>query len=273
MFRILPVFLLAAIAGVAVLPILAAENPQATLILNGMTEASLPCFLARITTLASFSSYFDPCAYSGNAPLATVMVEIDLYIFYGIFFLIFGWPGREASGLLFIATGLLLSLVIISLSTYEYQRWFQQNCFISFLPYWWMGAAVLDQSVATKLRRFVPSIIVSWIFLAVLVAFFGGGAVAGEMKKLCYGLLVAALIVKIDSVPIVDNPLSALGRAGYSLYAFHSPVFCLGLIYGLSAVMSLMLAIGIGILSYALIEKPSMRINAVLSSRRSLDRL
>jgi peptidoglycan/LPS O-acetylase OafA/YrhL len=265
--RIAPVFILATMAGAIMLPISAAINPQFTLVLNGMTFAEPICLLARITTVAAMTSYFDPCAYAGNAPLGTVVAEIDLYIAYALFFWIFVWRGRGYLMFSVIIATFGISLVVISLASYNYQRWFQQNSFISFLPYWWIGALVVNQEVADRLRRIAPILVLFWLGFAAVVAFSAAAPVAGELKKLCYALLIAALIVKMDTIAISDNPMSALGRAGYSIYAFHSPVLCLGLIFGLNPILCLALALIIGILSYRLIELPCIQIGRQMSAR------
>jgi peptidoglycan/LPS O-acetylase OafA/YrhL len=71
---------------------------------------------------------------------------------------------------------------------------------------------------------------------------------------------MAWLIVKIDSTAMKDNPISFIGRAGYSVYAFHAPVAIWLCVLGSSWWLNALLVVAFGVSAYYLFERPLDRV-------------
>jgi peptidoglycan/LPS O-acetylase OafA/YrhL len=267
-FRIVPIFLLGTAAGVVLFGLSFDRNPELAAALTGTREISPSCVAAKLSIVASLWPIAHPCDFGGNAPLLTVMVEIGLYAVYVLVSAI----RREA--LIYVtctasvAAGAVIAFFNASHPTFY--NWWQNSSLLAFLPYWWVGAAAVDPRVSETLRRWMPALVLAWISLTALSSLQAHGLLA-ELRKPVQAAIVAQLIVFVDRAAIPQNPLSLLGRAGYSIYALHAPVACYLLILGLSWWQAGALTIIVGVASYILIERPLDRLGHRLSGATAVN--
>lgn len=267
LFRIVPVFLLASAAGLLALHINAAVNPALTLAINGMPSLDSTCLLPRLTTLAALLPYFHPCSFSGNAPLATVMVEIDLYIVYGLVFALLVWPGRRKLMAAFLVLTVVVALALVAVAPGSMMYWLQQYSLWTYLPLWWFGVLMVNRQIADRVLRWWPLLAAAWLAMVLATPLYLSNPVAGEIKKYLFAGLLAAAIVAIDRLPIRASVFSLMGRAGYSIYAFHAPILAFALMRGAHPVVAIAAALVVGLASYAMIERPAMNLGRAATQR------
>jgi peptidoglycan/LPS O-acetylase OafA/YrhL len=275
-FRILPVFWLACALPLITLPIDSWLDAAKTLSSNGATTVFPVCLFAKATTLTALTSYFDwdGCSGSGNGPLVTVAVEIWLYIIYAVVFALFVRASRQRVVLAIMAVSFAVTLgIAFALGpSADFYNWWQNSSIGGFLPYWWLGAVLVAPGAMTVAKRlFVPLLLV-WIVLtaAILYGFDIGSGVA-ELRKLVFAIGIGGIIGWLESAAIADNPLSLIGRAGYSVYAFHSPLVLLLVLLGLWWPLTLAIIVAFGLGVYVVVEKPMIelgrrRLAAVVAS-------
>jgi peptidoglycan/LPS O-acetylase OafA/YrhL len=144
-YRIWPVYLAASLVGVAMfLGALQANAPLARQ-LSGTEAVSAGCVAAKLTGISAFVPPLHDCAFQGNAPLSTVMVEIWLYVAYalGAALLLRGFRERALWGLV---GAVYLSGFIFVASNADYLSWWSNGSFAGFLLYWWIGAGIVARS-------------------------------------------------------------------------------------------------------------------------------
>lgn len=272
--RILPVFWLACLFPILTLHFDAAVSPTLTRSMHSMTELDPYCLLTKMTAIQALTpAFFESatCPAQANGALLTVMVEIVLYALYASFFAVFIWRGRENLVWVICAGSFICGLVVAALSPryptlYE---WWQNSSVYGFLPYWWIGAALLDPRVrAWLIRRFVPLLLVWTVITFVLSLGYEFAPVIAEVRKLVFSLCVGAVICLLDEARIGNsNPLSTIGRAGYSLYAFHVPLIVCTTLYGLPWWLTLAAAIAFAFVMYLTVERPFTQLGRLLASR------
>jgi peptidoglycan/LPS O-acetylase OafA/YrhL len=81
-FRIVPVYLLATLAGLIFYTISTTLNLELGRQLTGTDAISSTCLLIKLSGAAVFLPSLHQCSFQGNAPLTTVIVEIWLYALY-----------------------------------------------------------------------------------------------------------------------------------------------------------------------------------------------
>jgi peptidoglycan/LPS O-acetylase OafA/YrhL len=253
-FRILPVFLLAAFAGILLFGLSSQISPSLASALTGTTEISALCVAAKITAVASLWPIAHPCDFAGNAPLLTVMVEIGLYVFYGAIFAF----GDELWVFAACAASVLTGLVIAALNARHptLYNWWQNSSLLAFLPYWWIGAAAIVPRFRLALMKHWPAMAAAWLLLTGIAYFLDPMAIACELRKLVLAALLACVIVKFDEMAMPANPLSSLGKAGYSVYAFHAPLAVYLILSGASWWLVSAGAIVFGVCAYFAFERP-----------------
>jgi peptidoglycan/LPS O-acetylase OafA/YrhL len=255
-FRIMPVFVLAAILGIGFFYLSSNLNRELAMSLTGTTGISAACIAAKLSIVAAIVPIAHPCSYLGNAPLLTVMAEVALYAFYGVAmvvgrpWLVYAICGASVlSGLLVAAFNLQFPIL------YD---WWQNSSAFAFLPYWWLGVAVLILPVREYLQRHFFKLAAAWVLLTI-ISQAESTAVASEARKLVFCAMVALGIAWIDRAAIRDNWLSAMGRGGYSIYALHAPLCIVLLLAGFVWWSVAIFAVCAGLLCYYLIEKPMNR--------------
>lgn len=248
-FRILPVYVAASILGVLVFLAVVPFYPSVKL-LSGTESISGGCILAKLSTLGAISPSLGRCAFEGNAPLRTVAAEIWLYAAYPVGLLIIRRYGEGALWLLLAAIAIVGSAYAANTSA---TNWWHNDSFAGFLLYWWLGAKALD-------RRFVPLLwIVAPFALAAWITLSGDqSAFAVELRQLSVALMIAAALPLIDR-PRESRATEILGRAGYSIYAFHAPIVYSAIAMGVAWQSALAVAAAFGLMGFYLIELPMDR--------------
>src|ERR1051326_1070245 len=87
-FRILPIYLLGAFVGAGAFWWAGRMNPTLTHELMSTQEMTLRHFLLKLSGLSAWMPSWHVASLEGNAPLATVMVEMWLYVLYPLVFLL-----------------------------------------------------------------------------------------------------------------------------------------------------------------------------------------
>ncbi len=257
-------------------------SPGETKSIHGITAVDPACMAAKMLSIPAIVPFFNNCASQANGPLLTVMVETILYALYAGFFVFLIWRGRErVLGVICLAAYLagILVAALVSVNPSEpnasLYNWWQNSSVFGFLPYWWAGALAVNSSVRAALNRNFTAITVALI--ALTVALVGiwyvfhtsyETAVLAQLRQLVFAVWTAALIGRVDGASVGRwNPLPAIGRAGYSLYAFHAPILVCLLIYGVAWPLVLVAVITVGFIMYALIEKPSIFVGKLAAER------
>jgi len=272
--RILPVFWLACLFPILTLHFDVAVSPALTRSMHSITELDPYCLLTKMTAVQALTPAFfnsATCPAQANGALLTVMVEIILYALYACFFAVFIWRGRENWVWIICAASFICGLVVAALSP-SYPTlydWWQNSSVYGFLPYWWIGAALLHPRVRAWVIRRFGALLLAW---AVLTAVLSLGTeyvpVIAEVRKLAFSFCVGAVICLLDEAKIGSrNPLSTIGRAGYSLYAFHVPLIVCTTLYGLPWWLTLAAAIAFAFAIYLAIERPFTQLGRLLANR------
>ena len=264
-FRILPVFWLACALPLVTLPIDTWLDAAKTLKSNGATTVFPVCLFAKAATLTALTSSFDwdGCSGSGNGPLVTVAVEIWLYIIYAVVFALFAAASRQRVVLAIMSFSFAVTIgIAVTLGpSADFYNWWQNSSIGGFLPYWWLGAVlVAPGAMAVAKRLFVPLLLL-WIVLTVAILYgvdIGSGV--AELRKLVFAIGIGGIIGWLESAAIADNPLSLIGRAGYSVYAFHSPLVLLFVLLGLWWPLTLTIVVAFGLGVYFVVERPMIEL-------------
>src|SRR5262249_27075081 len=110
-------------------------------------------------------------------------------------------------------------------------NWWQNSSLLAFAPYWWIGAAVVVPGIRDALKTWGVALLLAFVCLTFL-SHLETTAIIAEIRKPILAALIALLIVVLDEARLGRNPLSALGRSSYSLYAIHAPLSIFLLISG-----------------------------------------
>jgi peptidoglycan/LPS O-acetylase OafA/YrhL len=272
--RILPVFWLACLFPILTLPFDVMASPPMPQALHSITTLDPACLLTKMTAIQAVTpAFFDPvvCPSQGNGALMTVMVEIVLYALYAFFFALFVWRGREYLLWLVCGCAYACGLLVAELSAAHSTLyiWWQNASVYGFLPYWWLGAALIDQRVRAFVMRHVGLFLIIYAALLVAIPHAGEHApVLAELRKLVFALAIGAAICRLDEAGIGQrNPLSAIGRAGYSLYAFHVPLIVWATLYGVPWWLTFAATIALALAMHATVERPCAQLGRYLASR------
>lgn len=262
LFRIGPVYVVALVFGIVAYEWAREIRAEQAMALSGTSAISPYCVAAKLFLLPALVPSFGSCANLGNAPLGTVMVEAVLYGIYALAFQFLIWRGRSAV-LVWICALSWLSGPLLSYVRPEWSGWWQNSSVWGFLPYWWIGALFADRSRAPTIP--LLPLVLTWIAAtAILLATIS--PLVAELRKFALALFIAATVTRLDTSDIRDGVLAALGRAGYSLYAFHAPLTYVLLIAGLSWWSVIAANIALALLVYAILEKPVTRFGARLAA-------
>lgn len=268
-FRIWPVYLLATMVGVTLFLAAHFENPQTASSLSGTARISAGCVLAKLSGASVFRPSLHVCSFQGNAPLTTAMVEEWLYILYAVVFHAVLLRGGEKPFWLAVLVAWIAGLVYTSTHA-EHLAWWHNGSLIGFLPYWWMGAAFLGGGV----RRLVASVkyplMATWGVLTLVLA---AGRVESlfvvEARKAIFACLFGLSIAALDlaKAPGWLRPGALVGRAGYSVYAFHAPLLVLTLTLGAPWWLAGATTVAGSLAIYLLYEKPLTDLGKKLAQR------
>ncbi|WP_081627010.1 acyltransferase [Bordetella sp. FB-8] len=269
-FRIWPVYILACLVGA--IAFLASEKVNATAAsaLSGTDRISLACMATKLSGVSAFIPTLHQCSFEGNAPLTTVMVEIWLYVVYAIAVFLFFKRGYGNAFLCAVGGMFVLGSILVS-NHPDLAGWWNNGSLPSFLAYWWIGALFVSERVSTIARRFWLVLAIVWVVIAVSfltkhLHAFGITQVQQIVLAVLFGILITA-IIKAAEEGKVSSIGAVIGRAGYSLYAFHAPVLYLGLIAGLSWHFAVPLALAAGFVLHHIFEHPIDRFGKRLASK------
>ena len=273
-FRILPVYLLATAAGVAAYYYV---DPHHELLGFGMTAGqgiTVDGLAAKLTGSAAFIPSQYPSSYLGNPILATVMVEIWLYVFYAAAILLLLRTGiRERWLWAGIAVAWIAGVVWVN-GHYGDWAWWHNGSLIGFLPYWWFGAKLNDPTFASAMRRLLPLALVGWIVLTILLLNDATSSIfAIDARLLLLALVIGNLIVFLDSEVRERSERflrvpGRLGLAGYSIYAFHSPLLLTLLVAGVDWWITGLVALAGCLAIFVVYERPLWRLGRRIATRR-----
>lgn len=269
-FRILPVFWLASALGIVLFYASSAISPEKAAALTGTTSISTVCLVAKLTAVASLLPAAHPCDFLGNAPLLTVMVEIGLYAFYGFVFI----KGGERLVRLACVASVIVGLIVAILSARlpNLYNWWQNSSLLAFIPYWWIGAAICVPKVRTAVLQYSGFLLTAWLVLTASTLWLDPTAMSAELRKLVLAVLVAWLILRLDTAVIPDNPFSLIGRAGYSIYALHAPIAVYFALTGAPWWLNAAICTCCGLVSFYIFENPIDRIGRKMAKLSDLEK-
>ncbi|WP_158703147.1 acyltransferase family protein [Pseudomonas chlororaphis] len=265
-FRIYPVFLIAALFGFLMFYIASKINPGSVTSVSGTAELSLNNMLRKLlTTEVIYPLDYYP-SIQGNGPLQTVAAEMWLYAVYPLALLVIGKLSDRSWWVMVVACW-AASVAINSLIP-EWRGWSFNASLIGFIPYWWLGLKFTDQDFSRFMNRIVVLPAIAWLLITLFEKDLQQyGQFFAAVRQLMFALCFASLISILDkkhSAPI--NPLSAVGSAGYSIYAFHAPIVYVMVLCGAPWWLIGLTAVAAGVAAFHLIEKPLIAIGKRLST-------
>lgn len=267
-YRILPVYLAALAAGIIAITIAFGVWPDRAAKL--LIPIDTACLASKVFLIAAIAGS-QACMFQVNGPLGTVMVEIVLYAIYALAFGALIWRGKERILWILCALSLVATFGVAAAKPLQpgLYYWWQNSSVYGFLPYWWLGAAVVNPNVARLLSRRIPSVlgVALWVALSVIILVTDAAPLLSEVRKLLFALLVAGLLPVIDRVPLRDNPISAAGRSGYSIYAFHAPIIWVAALAWASWWAVICIAVAGGIVINHLYEDPFRKLGRRIAGR------
>ena len=251
-FRIAPVFVVATFVGAA-----------AGLLLLGDKTISLAGLFLKLAGISAFLPPLNRITYQGNAPLHTVMVEMWLYAIYPLMILALASGWRQSSIWKFLF-GVWIVGILVSRTNGAWTNWWHNGSVFGFVLYWWIGAWFVRGRIE---GRRLAQLAGAWLALTLLLmSGVTNELVVVEVRKLIFAGLVGAAIVLMDRETRL--PVGRLGRAGYSLYAFHAPVL-MGLIFlGVPWWGVLAGALSAGFVAYVLVEAPLTAVGKRVAAER-----
>jgi peptidoglycan/LPS O-acetylase OafA/YrhL len=263
-FRIVPVYVLATLAGVAVFLAGQALAPGLVAALSGTRAITADCLAVKLTGVSAFLPGLHECSFQGNAPLTTVMVEMWLYAAYPLLLALALHRGERATW------GAILVIWAAGLAWAAWHpadvSWWHNGSFAGYLLYWWIGAKFNDPRALALARRWAWALAAGWLLLSVAELVGGSALMLVELRKIVLAIGFGAAINLLDrewtSLP---RALAAAGKAGYSLYAFHAPLLILCFALGAPWWVAGAAAIGCGFAAYALVEAPCLRLGRRLA--------
>jgi peptidoglycan/LPS O-acetylase OafA/YrhL len=259
-FRIVPIYIAASIFGVIVFW-LGVQFFPAIKHASSTTAVSAPCLAVKLSTMAAIFPSLSSCAFQGNAPIRTVAAEMWLYAAYPVGLLLIRRLGERVLWMMLTAVALIGSFYAGLTSHVD---WWHNDSFAGFLLYWWIGAKSLDRKFAWSLLFVFPLTLTLWIGLSGIHSI-----IAIELRQLSVALMIAAALPLID-VPRHSRITETLGRAGYSIYAFHAPIVYIALSLEMPWQAALLVAGVFGISAFYLIERPLDRIGRDITKLRPL---
>jgi peptidoglycan/LPS O-acetylase OafA/YrhL len=259
-FRIMPVYCLASVIGVALWFIGMQIDEKSAQILTGTNSISFWCFLVKISGIASFIPMLFTCSFEGNAPLATAIVESWLYVFYGLV----AWrlmKGKNLKSIYWIfGIGWVSSFVIVLLNP-TYSGWWHNSSFFAFGVYWWIGAKFSEKDFPPQYSLLITSI------LALIPSFLYSNLFLVELKKIGLSIIFAYLIRLIDNRWRQSKYMAFGGQAGYSIYALHAPVLIILLILNVPLYLGILFILLLSLLCHYLFELPILNYGKQLSKQ------
>ena len=254
-FRIWPVYVLAVIVGVVLFFVSSAQDTEMARALLGTDGISTACVIAKLTGVSSFIPGLHICSFQGNAPLTTAMVEIWLYVLYGVVVTLLFRGVSQTTLFTAIGAAYLAMFVVVAVLP-ELRGWWHNGSVFSFALYWWIGALFVQSELPS--RRFITVVIVAWVILtALLMERTVESFVLTEMRKIVFAVMIGYCVVLFDRRQRSWYRLgSRIGLAGYSIYALHAPVLVALLVLGVPGWGAFLAVLAIAGLTFLSFERP-----------------
>lgn len=266
-FRIYPIYLLAILAGIAGWMISQAITLDPSREIAGTQSIEPLCVAAKAVGVVTVWPELHRCAFAGNAPLNTVMTEIWLYAAYPLILL--GLGRLMGARLMFLSVVAVWGAGVAAvLLNPELRHWWNSASLPGFLLYWWIGALAIEPRAAVWVRRLLPASIAATAGMSWLTMSGETGFLAAEAHKIALAFTVAGLITFLDAPFRIWRPAAFLGKAGYSLYAFHGPVTGTLLVAGASWWQAIVAGIVTGCVMYVLVERPGISLGRAVAGAR-----
>jgi peptidoglycan/LPS O-acetylase OafA/YrhL len=255
-YRIVPVYLLGVVLGVALL-----GSDPAQHALTGTTEITFSGLLYKLTAISALvPSTFEP-SFQGNAPLVTVAAEMWLYAFYAVII-------TRQRALWLIVPVAWVSGIIWTSRHPEYVNWWHIGSLPGFLPYWWLGALFVNPDFILRRRpQLLIGVFLAFVALTVIRDQTSSSSLwLIEAYKVAFAMLVGGATVALDGIQ--DRVLAAaalVGRSGYSIYALHAPIVIALLIAGVPWILTVVIAVAVAMIVFVVYERPLLRRGAELA--------
>ncbi len=198
-FRILPVYFLATLFGIACFSISLSTSPAVTKALSGTTALDLTYIALKLIGLSAFVPPLHTLTFQANAPLHTAMVEIWLYLLYPvvIVFIARRYPERTLWLLLLVVWVLGVALVT---AFPNLSSWWHNGSIIGFAAYWWIGAKFVDRDFSAMALKFRYALSAAWLALTLLLfSHIADFPLFVELRKAIFALLVGLLVNRCDT--------------------------------------------------------------------------
>ncbi|PXX75713.1 Peptidoglycan/LPS O-acetylase OafA/YrhL, contains acyltransferase and SGNH-hydrolase domains [Pseudomonas sp. LAMO17WK12:I10] len=265
-FRIYPVFLIAALFGFLMFYIASQISPDSVTSVSGTAELSFNNILRKLLTTEVIYPFDYYPSIQGNGPLQTVAAEMWLYAIYPLALLVIG-KLSDRSWWVVVIICWIASIAINSFIP-EWRGWSFNASLIGFIPYWWLGLKFTDQNFCRFMNRIVILPVIIWLLITLFEKDLQQyGQIFAAVRQLMFALCFASLISILDKKHSVSiKPLSAVGSAGYSIYAFHAPIVYVMVLCGAPWWLIGLSAVAIGVAAFHLIEKPFIAVGKRLST-------
>ncbi len=263
-FRIVPVFVLASLTGMALFLLSSHVDSVLAKSLSGTNQISRGCIAVKLATVSAWLPSLHACSFEGNAPLTTVIVEIWLYVVYAAAMFFLTGRGHKIKFWLSLTTIWLCGLIWVAFHP-EQLGWWYNGSLIGFLVYWWIGAFFAMHDKQGRVRLLVFPACIAWaiatlVLLAKIIATPAIIFAVAELQQLALAILFAQLIVMIDrSRWRLWRYGAPLGEAGYSIYAFHAPLLMMMMILHVAWWAAAVATIGLSLAIFHVYEKPLTR--------------
>lgn len=250
-FRIYPVLLMATIFSAVVYYYLSADPKIVTITFT--QHISLSALIYKLSGLFAFiPNNFKDLVYLGNGALMTCCVEFWLYIFYPFLgLMVLKWGSKVLWTLIGSIT--LMGVIAYTLNP-ELSDWWHNGSFFGFLIYWWIGVYAVSRD--SKIFTYSKQIICIYVALTFLLVLHPKLFLLVEMRKILFSLLIGAGMQWLETKQIPRLPARSVFESGYSLYALHTPLICLALVYNFNFYVMVLCILMIAYISYVSFERP-----------------
>jgi peptidoglycan/LPS O-acetylase OafA/YrhL len=269
-FRIYPIFLLSALAGALLFEITSSYPAELSVAqtLSGTRELSPLWFSVKLTGLSALVPAWHAATFQANAPLHTVMVEMWLYAVYPLVAL--GFLARFSERTWWLVLVMLWAVGVGAATLRpDLQPWWHNGSLPGFLLYWWIGAKFVDPAFRERLRPWGPWLVLGWVAASVVI--LQGGVhwfPLAEARKVLFALVLGLLVTRIELLAwALFRQAAPIGKAGYSIYAFHAPLVLLLTVFRWPWWLTATAAIVAGMTCFKTIEEPLLRRGAALAAR------
>jgi peptidoglycan/LPS O-acetylase OafA/YrhL len=150
----------------------------------------------------------------------------------------------------------------------EHVNWWHIGSLPGFLPYWWLGALFVNPDFILRRKpQLLIGVLLAFAALTVIIERTDTASLwVLEVRKVAFAALVGGAVVAVDGV--LHRALAAgalVGRAGYSIYALHAPIIIALLVAGVPWPLTVLIAVGVALLVFAVFERPLLRRGARLA--------